>query len=154
MVGTESRGRADERATAGKDAWSTDVEELGRTPAQKITVAIEEPPEGVAPRPELPDGQPVVVRLDVRTIDGENHNITSTYYSISVAEGTPIMHPADVTQGVILLMRSMASTRCGSKWSSAPACPRRTRRQVLEMPAGVAVIVEPNTGYSKERPVK
>ena len=46
----------------------------------------------------------MVVRRHLRTVDGEPHNICDTFYDLTLAEGTLIMYPRDIPQGVILYM--------------------------------------------------
>ena len=67
---TESRERAAERATAGADAWTADVRDLGREPGQQLTLALEPATAAMAARLGLEPGAPVVIRRHVRTVDG------------------------------------------------------------------------------------
>jgi GntR family transcriptional regulator len=151
---TESRERTGQRATAGADAWVADVAELGRTAGQSIAVAIEEPSPGVMRRLGLTDGEMVVVRHHMRTIDGEPHNLSATYYSAKLAEGTPIMHPADIKEGVIALMARMGYVQTRFEVEFGARMPTPEEGQQLRIPAGVPVIVEHRTGFTKAGPVK
>lgn len=152
---TESRDRADERATAGADAWSADVRELGHEPGQRTSVAIEEPDAEVGRRLGMAPGDPVVVRRHVRAVDGVPHNISETHYPASLAEGTAIMHPADIPQGVIAYMRTemgIEQVRFTVEFGARMPVPEEAR--ALSIPPGIPVITEYRTGHSPDRPVK
>jgi GntR family transcriptional regulator len=153
-VRSESTGRADERRAKGVDAWVADVAEQGREGGQQISVAIDEAPPEVACRLDIPEGEPVAVRQRLRTVDGSPHNINDTYYPYDIAEGTPIMHPADVTQGVIALMRDLGYVQVRYRDDLETRMPTPEEAERLQIPPGVPVLVQYRTGYAKDRPVK
>jgi GntR family transcriptional regulator len=90
----------------------------------------------------------------VRSIDGEAHNLNDTYYLHSIAEGTPIMHPADVAQGTIALMRDMGYVQVRNRDEIETRMPTPEEAERLSIPPGVPVFVQYRTGYTTERPVK
>ncbi|MGO9082711.1 MAG: GntR family transcriptional regulator [Streptosporangiaceae bacterium] len=152
---TESRGRADERATAGADAWSADVTDLGHVPGQAITVAIEDATPDMAARLEIEPGAPVVIRRHLRTIDGVASNFSDTYYDAKLAEGTAIMHPADITEGVIAYMRDkMGIHQVWFTVEFGARMPTPEESRQLRIPPGIPVLTEHRTGYDPKRPVK
>jgi GntR family transcriptional regulator len=151
---SESQERIDARREAGVDAWVADVRDQGAAAAQAISVAVEAAGPRVAALLEIPEGELVVVRRRVRYIDGEAHNLNDTYYLHSIAEGTPIMHPADVSQGTIALMRDMGYVQVRNRDEIETRMPTPDEAERLSIPPGVPVFVQYRTGYTTERPVK
>ena len=151
---SESMGRADHRSVTGVDVWVADVREDGREPAQTISVEMVNAPEEIAKLLGLPGGEPVVVRRRVRTVDGEPHNTADTYYPMDIAQGTPIMLPNDVPQGVIVLMREMGHVQVRHIDDLMCRMPTPVESRVLDIPQGVPVMIQSRTGYTEERPVK
>jgi GntR family transcriptional regulator len=151
---SESRSRLGQRATAGADAWVADVAELGRKAGQQTAVAIEQPSPAIARRLGLGEGETAVVRHHLRLIDGEPHNLSSTFYPASLAEGTPIMHPADIKEGVIALMARMGYEQTRFVVEFDARMPTPDEGQQLRIPAGVPVVVEHRTGFTAAGPVK
>ena len=153
-VRSESQQRVTERRNKGVDAWVADAAEQGRTAAQSISVAMDEAAPEVASRLEIPEGELVVVRRRLRTIDGAPHNLNDTYYPREIAEGTPIMHPADVPQGTIALMEDLGYKQIRYRDDLETRMPTPDEADRLQIPPGVPVLVQYRTGYTEERPVK
>lgn len=146
---------AERRTAAASDAWVTDVEEQGRKPDQKITVEIVQASADVARWLEVDEGQVVAVRRRARTIDGEPDNLCDSYYPMDLAQQVPeILNPADVSRGVIQLMRERGyeQVRYVDELRWRPATPEESA--ALNIPRGVAVLVQTRIGYSTERPVR
>jgi GntR family transcriptional regulator len=153
-VRSESTRRVAERRNKGVDAWVADAAEQGLTAAQSISVAMDEAAPEVASRLEIPEGNLVVVRRRVRTLDGEPHNLNDTYYPRDIAEGTPIMHPADVAQGTIALMADLGYKQVRYRDDLETRMPTPDEADRLQIPPGVPVLVQYRIGYTTERPVK
>ena len=153
-VPSESQQRVTERRSKGVDAWVADAAEQDRTAAQSIAVAIEEAGPEVASRLEIPEGEPVVVRRRLRTIDGSPHNLNDTYYPREIAEGTPIMYPADIPQGVIALMEDLGYNQVRFRDDLETRMPTPDEADQLLIPPGVPVLAQHRTGYTTTRPVK
>lgn len=151
---SEANELADERRMRGVDDWVTDVREDGREPSQIITTEIVKAPAEIAQRLELKEGTPVVVRRRVRMVDGRPHNTADTYYPLDVAEGTPIMYPDDIKQGVIALMQELGYTQVRDVDELTWRMPTPEESRDLDIPVGVPVLVQNRTGYTVERPVK
>jgi GntR family transcriptional regulator len=153
-VRSESTDRVAERRAKGVDAWVADAADQGRHAAQVISVAIDEAAPEVASRLNIADGELVVVRRRLRTIDGAPHNLNDTYYPRDIAEGTPIMHPADVAQGTIALMRDLGYEQVQYRDDLETRMPTPEEAERLQIPPGVPVLVQYRTGYTTERAVK
>ncbi len=152
---SESRQRADQRRERGTDAWVSDVAEQARTADQRLSVSIDDASEGIARRLGISQRDPVVVRRHLRMVDGEPHNVSDTYYALALAEGTLIMFPRDIPQGVILYMRDeMGITQDSFAYEFEARMPTPDEAQTLRIPAGVPVIIQYTTGYEGKRPVK
>ena len=151
---SESQERIDARRVDGVDAWVADVRDQGSSASQLISVAVEAATPRIAELLKIPEGELVVVRRRVRFIDGEAHNLNDTYYLLSIAEGTPIMHPADVTQGTIALMRDMGYVQVRNRDEIEARMPTPEEAERLSVPPGVPVFVQYRTGYTTEKPVK
>jgi len=146
---------AKRRAAAASDAWVTDVEEQGRKADQAITVEIVQASADIARWLEVGEGQVVAVRRRIRTIDGEPDNLCDSYYPMDLAQEVPeILNPADVPQGVIRVMREHGyeQVRYVDELRWRPATPEEST--ALNIPKGVAVLVQTRVGYTADRPVR
>jgi len=153
---SESMARADQRMTMGQgfDAWVADLLEQGRTGTQTIAVEIGEPPAHIATLLGIPAGTSAVVRRRLRFSNGAPHNLNDTWYPADIAENTPIMHPADVKQGTIALMRDMGYVQVRYRDEIEARTPDPAEAQRLRIPSGWPVIIQTRTGYTEERAVK
>jgi GntR family transcriptional regulator len=152
---SETLERVAQRRAMGADAWVADSADQGRKAGQSIAVAMDEAAPEVASRLQIPEGELVVVRRRLRTIDGEPHNLNDTYYPREIAEGTAIMHPADVTQGTIALMKDLGYEQVLHRDDLETRMPTPDEADQLSIPPGVPVLVQYRTGYTAAlRPVK
>lgn len=153
---SESAQRVTERRHAGVDAWVADAADQGWDGGQGISVAVMAATPDIASRLAIPEGDPVAVRQRIRTIAGEPHNLNDTFYPHDIAEGTPIMHPADIPQGVIALMRDLGYEQVRYTDEVTARMPTPDEAARLRIPEGsVPVMVQYRVGYTAERrPVK
>jgi len=152
---TESAQRIAERRATGVDGWMADVSEQSRTPGQGISVAICEASPEVASRLGLHEGDPVVVRRRIRTVDGEPHNLNDTWYPETIAKGTPIMYPADVKQGTIALLEDLGYVQARYTDELTARMPTPEESSRLRIPEGIVpVMVHYRIGYTKDGPLK
>lgn len=153
---SESMARADQRVQIGSgvDAWVADNEDQGHIGTQQISVEIAVPPVRIARLLELPEGARAAARRRLRLVDGKPHNLADTWYPLDIADGTPIMHPADVVPGTIALMREMGYEQVRYRDEIEGRAPTPTEAQRLRIPTGWPVIVHLRTGYTTARPVK
>lgn len=147
---SESQERIMERHESGMDAWRADATDQGLEPGQSIAVAIDEAAPEVALRLGIADGELVVARRRIRTINGLPHNINDSYYPKDIAYGTPIMEPADIPQGVIALMRDMGYEQVWYRDDLETRMPDPDEADRLQIPPGVPVLVQYRTGYTEE----
>lgn len=150
----ESPRTRKDTAEAGADAWAADVAEKGRAPAQKVEVAIVEPPPVAAEYLRIPDGDLVVTRRRVRLVDGTPYHTADSYYPRDVAEGTPIMQAGDIAvPGGLMKAAGHPQVRFVDRITPRMPTPEEVVR--LELPRGTAVAEHVRVGYNATgRPVR
>lgn len=151
---SESLDRVDERRATSVDTWVADVGEQGREPSQTIHTAIVKPGDLVTTRLDLPAGSAVIVRQRLRSVDGQVNNTSDTYYPLDIAEGTPIMYPDDIPQGVIALMLEMGYVHVRYVDELVWRMPTPDETKTLEIPVGVPVLLQIRTVHTAERPIR
>lgn len=127
------------------DAWIDAVKAQGRNPRQEIKVEIIEPPDHVAERLALSEGDLVVVRRRVRFVDDRPYLLADSYYPERIVGGTDIARPADITGGARHILADL-----GHKWvvhddELEGRMPTAEEARLLEIPAGLAVIIHTRT---------
>jgi GntR family transcriptional regulator len=155
---SESMLRLDERLSgpgAAVDAWVADCVEQGHIGTQVISVEREPTSAVIAALLELPVGTAVVIRRRRRSVDGEPHNTSDSYYPASLVAGTLIERACDIPEGVIAYMKrelGIEQVRYQDAIEARPADAGEIGR--LGILAGWPVIVQTRVGYTTERPVR
>jgi GntR family transcriptional regulator len=149
------------RVGAPADAWMTDVKEQGMQPGYlwpSHRVEMVEATDDIARLLNLSPGDLVVVRRRIRTVNGRPDNINDTYYDHTIALQFPeILSPHDVPTGVVALMASRGYVQVGYRHELRWRPPTPEEAAALELPPGVAVLVQMHAGYTdedKRHPVK
>lgn len=127
----------------------------GRKPSQTIDVAIVNPPGPVATRLELADGEPVVVRKRVRSLDGEPWNTNDSYFPLRLVDGSEIVTPSDIARGAnqVLAELGYEQVRALDEVHVRMPTPDETHR--LALGPGTPVAVHVATGYTEDgKPVR
>jgi GntR family transcriptional regulator len=152
LTRTETRKRAKERATAGADAWTADILELGRAPGQlPIKIEIDTPPAQVAEALGLAAGETALARHHVRTVDGIPHNATTTWYPMDIAQKlSRFLHPDDIPEGGIVYMLNNGIEQEDFPFSIETRMPDEEEARVLRIPPGVPVMIEHRVGITPE----
>jgi DNA-binding GntR family transcriptional regulator len=131
---------------AGADAWSSDVKAQGRTPRQDVDVSVITASDLVTTRLGINPADKVVVRRRVRYVDDHPFQLADSYFSLALADGTPIMSPGDVTiPGGLMAAVGRRQVRVRDEISVRLPSPTETDR--LELPAGTAVFEHIRTGW-------
>jgi DNA-binding GntR family transcriptional regulator len=87
------------------DAWLAEASERGAKGAQRLREVTEvAPPPGVAEALGIPEGEPVVVRRRLMSLDGRPVELTDSYYPLSVARGTRLAEARKIPGGAITLL--------------------------------------------------
>jgi GntR family transcriptional regulator len=154
VLRSESPAAVAEHAAAGIDSWTAAATDQGRDGGQRISVAIEEASASIAAHLAIGQGTEVTVRRRVRTLDGEPHNLATTYYPRLLVSGSAIEGPGDIPQGTIALLGEMGWPQTSSRDEIGTRMPTPAEREQLEVPPGVPVLVHVRVGYSGGNPVK
>lgn len=108
------------------DAWGKEAATRGRTGTQKILFAGQvAPPAEVASQLDLQDGQPVILRRRLILLDDTPVEIASSYWPLSVAEGTALAAPGKVKGGAPTLLANLGyePTSVAESVRARPATP-------------------------------
>jgi DNA-binding GntR family transcriptional regulator len=127
----------------------------GREPSQVIEVGIVSPPGDVIRRLDLKEGESVVVRRRVRSLDGMPFNINDSYFPLSLAINSEIMSPIDIARGAnqVLAEQGYEQVRALDEVYVRMPTPDEVHR--LSLGPGTPVAVHMITGYTVDgRPVR
>lgn len=90
------------RLQATEDVWHTWVRTEGRQPGAELTVRLESPPPRVAALLELEPGELAVARRRVRLVDREPWMVSTGWWPLWIAAGTPIAEERDMQHPSVL----------------------------------------------------
>ncbi|MEU5384377.1 GntR family transcriptional regulator [Kitasatospora cineracea] len=136
------RGVRRDDVLTGLDDWKAGVVQQGRVPEQQLISVTEEPgevpPSSVAQWLQLGADELAVSRRRLRLVDGEPFQIADSWFPASIALGTPLMEPRDVTMnGGILAAIGQPQIRIRDEITSR--MPTLAEIQQLDLPAGTPV---------------
>jgi len=146
----ESRSKHTSDSDGQLDAWSTEVQKLGRRPHEEIEVAIVVPPERVAERLNLDTGKDVaVVRRRIRFADDMPYQLADSYFPEPLVRGTPLMQPRSVSApgGVLASIGHPQSKYTDEIVIRMPSKPESDR---LKLQGGTPVAEVTRTGYGPD----
>lgn len=127
------------------------VTEQEGEPSQKIEVGLVRPPRIVADR--LRTGNDVVVvRMRVRSVNGERYDLNDSYYPTDVVAGSEAMSPDDVARGVNKVLDEAGYPQVLMVDEYIARMPTATESQRLDLPPGTPVLEQIVTGYLGEEP--
>lgn len=141
------RELAPQPAHSPREAFGYAVSQEGRKPSQVIEVAIVEPPENIATRLELSDGDLTVVRRRLRFVDGQPYNTNDSYFPHAIVADSEIVNPADIVRGANLVLEELGhpQVRVVDDISARMPTPEESRR--LELEPGTPVMEYVRVGY-------
>ncbi|KWX04626.1 hypothetical protein TH66_00205 [Carbonactinospora thermoautotrophica] len=145
---------AERRASSTTDAYVTDVREAGRTPSQRFEMRIVQASPGVAERLWVNEGDAVVLRRCLRSVDGTPWSIQDSYYPMDIAQGTELMSPGDIARGTIRVLAELGYHEVGFLDELIARMPNPDEASFFQVSAGVPVLVNVRTAYTTERPVR
>ncbi|MFF4415936.1 GntR family transcriptional regulator [Streptosporangium sp. NPDC001559] len=138
-----------ERHSAEADAWSNGVADQGRNPHQDVTVEINVPTPKVAERLGLNQDDLVVVRRRVRYVDDQAFQLADSYFPESIARGTLLMQPRDVSvPGGILASIGYPQVKIVDEIEIR--MPTKEESSKLGIAAGTPVAEHVRTGYGED----
>lgn len=133
-----------------QEAFARAVAEVGRKPSQDIEVAIVEPPEDIATRLALPDGELAVVRRRLRYVDDQPFNTNDSYFPLSLVQNSEIARPADITRGANRVLEELGHPQVRMVDDISARMPTSEEVSRLKLEPGTPVVVHVRVGYDPE----
>lgn len=143
---------AGEGETLGADAWVGDAHRAGREPTQDITPFRTFAPIGVAQRLEVADDSVVTARRLLRYVDGLPHNQITFWFPQNIAEGTILVNPATITEGLVSWL-DRTQGPLSHEVELWPRMPTGEEQHDLRIPAWVPVQLVWRVSRTPARPV-
>ncbi|MFC5723502.1 GntR family transcriptional regulator [Streptomyces gamaensis] len=137
------------------DAYNTDVTNAGRRPHQTFRVELKPAPEDVAKRLAIEPGSTTVLRFCHRYVDDVPWSTQATYYpGWLIEKASRLTTPGDIPEGTTRYLAGVGIEQVGYFDEIATRMPTPDEGRLLEVGAGVPVLLWTRTGYSDERPIR
>ncbi|MGW2368264.1 GntR family transcriptional regulator [Streptomyces sp. NPDC001667] len=137
------------------DAYRTDVTNAGRRPHQTFRVELTPAPEYIAERLKTEPGSRTVLRFCHRFVDDVPWSTQATHYPEWLVEKGPrLTEPGDIAEGTTRYLAALGIEQIGYFDEIATRMPTPDEARLLEIGAGVPVLLWTRTGYSNERPIR
>jgi GntR family transcriptional regulator len=137
------------------DSYNTDVTNAGRRPRQTFRVEMKPAPEETADRLKIEAGSKTVLRFCHRYVDDVPWSTQATYYPGWLIEEAPrLAEPVDIAEGTTRYLAERGIQQGGYFDEIATRMPTPDEARLLEIGAGVPVLLWTRTGYSKDKPIR
>ncbi|MET9253726.1 GntR family transcriptional regulator [Streptomyces sp. NPDC003717] len=137
------------------DAYNTNVTSAGRRPSQTFRVEMLPVPEETAQRLKVEAGTKAVLRFCHRFVDDVPWSTQATYYPGWLIEESPrLAEPGDIEEGTTRYLAARGIEQVGYFDEIATRMPTPEEARLLEIGAGVPVLLWTRTGYSADRPIR
>ncbi|MGW2582361.1 GntR family transcriptional regulator [Streptomyces virginiae] len=137
------------------DAYSTDVTNAGRRPSQTFRVEMTLADSYVAERLTVEVGSTTVLRFCHRFVDDVPWSTQATYYPDWLAKEAPrLTEPGDIAEGTTRYLAAAGTEQIGYFDEIATRMPTPDEARLLDIGAGIPVLLWTRTGYSDERPIR
>ncbi|MFD4832626.1 GntR family transcriptional regulator [Streptomyces uncialis] len=137
------------------DAYSTDVTNAGRRPSQTFRVEMRPATRDVAERLKVTIGATTVLRFCHRFVDDVPWSTQATYYpEWLVEEGPRLTEPGDIAEGTTRYLAGLGISQVGYFDEISTRMPTPEEARLLQVGAGVPVMLWTRTGYSEHRPIR
>ncbi|MFD5113727.1 GntR family transcriptional regulator [Streptomyces sp. NPDC058391] len=137
------------------DAYSTDVTAAGRRPSQTFRVEMKPATKDVAERLAVEQGSTTVLRFCHRYLDDVPWSTQATYYPEWLTVKAPrLTEPGDIAEGTTRYLTECGVKQVGYFDEISTRMPTPEEARLLEIGAGVPVLLWMRTGYSDERPIR
>ncbi|MGW6459601.1 GntR family transcriptional regulator [Streptomyces sp. NPDC055078] len=137
------------------DAYSTDVTNAGRRPRQTFRVELTPAPTYTAERLSVDVGSTTVLRFCHRYVDDVPWSTQATYYPDWLIEKGPrLTEPGDIAEGTTRYLAGLGIEQIGYFDEIATRMPTPEEARLLEVGAGIPVLLWTRTGYSTDRPIR
>ncbi|WP_017542044.1 GntR family transcriptional regulator [Nocardiopsis halophila] len=121
--------------------------------ARVAELLIESASAEVGSRLRISEGERVAVRRTYGYVDGRCTMRRTSYYPMDIAEGSPLMHPADLPEGAGAVLAGLGHPQVGHVDELQTRMPTPEEGEELSIGQGVPVLELYRTGYSEARPV-
>lgn len=137
------------------DAYRTDVTNAGRRPHQTFRVELTPAQAYTAERLKVRTGSTTVLRFCHRYVDDVPWSTQATHYPEWLVEKGPrLTEPGDIAEGTTRYLASLGIEQIGYFDEIATRMPTPDEARLLEIGAGVPVLLWTRTGYSDEGPIR
>jgi GntR family transcriptional regulator len=137
------------------DAYSTDVTNAGRRPSQTFRVELTPANGYVAKRLLVDEGSTTVLRFCHRFVDDVPWSTQATYYPEWLAKkARRLTDPGDIAEGTTRYLAGKGIEQHGYVDEIATRMPTPEEARLLDIGAGIPVLLWTRTGYSDGRPVR
>ena len=146
---------AGQHHSADADAWAATVAEQGGEPSTEVSVSVVAADADIAAALEVSEGEAVVCRGRVRSINGEPHQLQASYFPKWLTDDAPIfLQPGDISAPGGLLAHS-GHPQAVIHDEVTARTPTDEERQVLRMSPTETLLVVKRTGKNADgRPVR
>ncbi|MGW5616640.1 GntR family transcriptional regulator [Streptomyces sp. NPDC003877] len=137
------------------DAYNTDVRNAGRRPHQTFRVEMTPAPAEIAKRLKVEPGSTTVLRFCHRFVDDVPWSTQATYYPGWLAEQAPrLTEPGDIAEGTTRYLAGLGIEQRGYFDEIATRMPTPEEGRLLDMSAGVPVLLWTRTGFADDRAIR
>ncbi|MFC0601856.1 GntR family transcriptional regulator [Streptomyces palmae] len=137
------------------DAYNTDVTNAGRRPHQTFRVEMLPAPKDVSERLRIEAGTKSVLRFCHRYVDDVPWSTQATYYPGWLVEEAPrLAEPGDIAEGTTRYLADHGITQVGYFDELSARMPTPDEARLLEVGAGVPMLLWMRTGYSESKPIR
>lgn len=137
------------------DAYTTDVTAAGRRPHQTVRVEMQPAPADIAQRLWIEEGSTTVLRFCHRYVDDVPWSTQATYYPSWLVEKAPrLTEPGDIAEGTTRYLASHGIEQARYHDEISTRMPTPDEARLLDLGAGVPVLLWMRTGYSGDKPIR
>jgi GntR family transcriptional regulator len=137
------------------DAYNTDVTNAGRRPHQTFRVEMLPASQEIAERLKVEPSEKTVLRFCHRYVDDVPWSTQATYYPSWLVDASPrLAEPGDIAEGTTRYLAAQGIEQVGYFDEIAARMPTPEEARLLEIGAGVPVMLWTRTGYSADRPIR
>ncbi|MER7954752.1 GntR family transcriptional regulator [Streptomyces sp. NPDC096030] len=137
------------------DAYNTDVTNAGRRPSQTFRVEVTPATDYVAERLKVDGSSTTVLRFCHRFVDDVPWSTQATYYPDWLVKEAPrLAEPGDIAEGTTRYLAGIGIEQIGYFDEIAARMPTPDEARLLDIGAGVPVLLWTRTGYSGDKPIR
>jgi GntR family transcriptional regulator len=138
----------------GPDSFGDQAHRLGKEPSQELHIAIIPADSEYAGRLEVPVGEELVVRREIRYLDRVASHLSASYYPLALVKGTPLVERNEIVPSVLPLLTALGHRQVRLVDEIVSRMPDPDESRILSIGVGVPVIEHFRTAWSVERPIR